>query len=141
MDYAFGYESFKIFDSEIIKNFLDLLLKNKIFLLDLIESQNLVNKKIVFWGAGGMLYMLLKYLNIEDNDNIIIVDKNSEKHQLKYLNIKHNINSIETLINVSFDYIIISSMFFTEITKDIKKTEYLKDKRIIYFDPDTKELY
>lgn len=110
-------------------------------MLDLIESQNLVNKKIVFWGAGGMLYMLLKYLNIEDNDNIIIVDKNSEKHQLKYLNIKHNINSIETLINVSFDYIIISSMFFTEITKDIKKTEYLKDKRIIYFDPDTKELY
>jgi 2-polyprenyl-3-methyl-5-hydroxy-6-metoxy-1,4-benzoquinol methylase len=129
-----------IFDDKIINNFLGLLSKNKKHLTELISLQISLNKKIVFWGAGGMLYMLLKYLNIEDNNNILIVDKNSKKHDLKFMQINHKINAIETLKQLDYEYIIISSMFFTEIIKDIKNINYLSGKKIIYFDPDTKEL-
>jgi len=119
-------------DLKLLKNFEIKFKNNQNKLNKFIKTNNIKDKNIVIWGAGGAGYAVSKFYNIDIKKIYCYVDIDKSKVNSRYYNIPKKIYFPNKNLLTKAKYVFITSMYAKNIIFQLKKMK-LKKKIITFF--------
>ena len=119
-------------DLKLLKNFEIKFKKNQNKLNKFIKTNNIKDKNIVIWGAGGAGYAVSKFYNLDIKKIYCYVDIDKSKVNSKYYNIPKKIYFPNKNLLTKAKYVFITSMYAKNIIFQLKKMKLKKKKKNYY---------
>jgi len=107
----------------------------KSFLTEQLEK----NSRVALWGAGSFGVKILTLFGTLFSNDIVIVDRDTNKHGLFFYNIDRQVHPPERLQTHPVDYILITSEFGNEIVRDVRQ-RYQLDAKCVLLSPEIRIL-
>jgi len=97
------------------------------------------NSRVALWGAGSFGVKILTLFGTLFSNDIVIVDRDTNKHGLFFYNIDRQVHPPERLQTHPVDYILITSEFGNEIVRDVRQ-RYQLDAKCVLLSPEIRIL-